>query len=416
LIVAQRAGLSDVVVVLTNKTYFYGQVKDSSGNPVSGAKVRGDQGQKRNNGGGIPWIWTETTSDAQGHYRLYVQPDTYDIQVRVPNLGVARPGKIQITDGQTKHLDLTLAAGITFRLKVVDSITNEPVGGIRLWSGQNPGVEGSSDASGNLLIPFMVPGSISLNFDGDGYARRWCDAAAIDWERHPDVRNGNFQWNLNDLEFNMTAGMPAGTLVVERTVKVRGKVVDPDGNPVVGATIGAVDTGTDRSITHDERYAVRSKGGGLFELIIPPSNDHDYNLIAHDGDHRQWRKWANGVLPPFRTTSGQEVNDIAISLTRPATVRGHVVDADGNPAANRAIRAVGIDLLEDIHYEPTTRTDKNGDFVLKYVRPGSQMILVAPFVYNDLLRSPPGTITTVNLAPGQTLDGVKLTAMPGDDE
>src|SRR5271170_1834924 len=105
-------------------------------------------------------------------------------------------------------------------------------------------------------------------------------------------------------------------------------------------------------------------------MLLPASGGHDYNLIVHDGGYGQWRKWANGVLPPIRTKPGQELNDITLTLTRPAVVRGKVVDADGNPVANREVRTVGGDLQENRYYDPTVKTDKNGNFALKYVRPG----------------------------------------------
>jgi protocatechuate 3,4-dioxygenase beta subunit len=412
---AQPAGLSGVNVILTNKTYFEGQVKDAGGKPVAGARIRGDQGVKQADRMTIPWVWTETSTDPQGNYRLYVQADTYDIQVRMPGVGVARTGKLPIADGQARHLDINLTAGITLSAHVVDSITNQPVAGVRLWSGENPGVEGRSDSSGNLVIPSMVPGIINFNVDAKGYTRWWSDAAAKEFERQPQVQNGQFQWNFGNIDFEITDGTPAAKFVVEREVTLRGKVVDPDGLPVKGATIGAVDTGSDRSISGDERFAVISRADGVFEMKLPASGDHGYNLIVHDGLRRAWRKWANGVIPIFRTKPGQELDDITIALTRPAVVRGSVVDADGKPVAGRVVRAIGSDLLEDINYEPSTRTDEKGNYEMKFVRPVSQMIQVAPFAA-ETSRAPEGTSKTVTLGEAQTLDGVNLTAMPGDED
>ena len=45
-------------------------------------------------------------------------------------------------------------------------------------------------------------------------------------------------------------------------------------------------------------------------MMLPASGDRDYNLVAHDGKYGQWRTWANGVLPPFRTTPGQVIDDV----------------------------------------------------------------------------------------------------------
>ena len=61
-----------------------------------------------------------------------------------------------------------------------------------------------------------------------------------------------------------------------------------------------------------------AKGG--FEVLLPASGDIAYNLVAHDGKFRQWRTWANGVLPPFRAKPGEELRDVELRLARPAAV------------------------------------------------------------------------------------------------
>ena len=38
--------------------------------------------------------------------------------------------------------------------------------------------------------------------------------------------------------------------------------------------------------------------------------------MAHDGDYQEWRRWANGVLPPIRAKPGQEIRDVKIALRR----------------------------------------------------------------------------------------------------
>jgi hypothetical protein len=200
-------------------------------------------------------------------------------------------------------------------------------------------------------------------------------------------------------------------IVVERQVTIRGKVVDPDGQPVMGATVAPALTGTGNSLTGDTRFSVTTNSGGVFEMTLPASGDHDYNLVAHDGDYQQWRNWANGVLPPMRTKPGQELEDVTLSLTRPAVVRGRVTDADGNPVVGREVRAAASDLLENRYYDPTAKTDKDGSFVLQFVRPGDQVIQVAPFWLKPS-EAPSGTSKTVTLTAGQTLENITLTAAP----
>jgi hypothetical protein len=154
---------------------------------------------------------------------------------------------------------------------------------------------------------------------------------------------------------------------------------------------------------------VQTKAGGLFEMTLPASGDHGYNLVVHDGDYQEWRKWANGILPPIRTKPGQVLNDITLTLTRPATVRGRVVDSDGGPVVNREVRAAAADLMENRYYDPTVRTDKNGDFILQFVRPGLQSIQAAPFWLRPT-EAPSGSSQTITLKEGEIVEGVRLVA------
>ena len=66
-------------------------------------------------------------------------------------------------------------------------------------------------------------------------------------------------------------------------------------------------------------------------------------------------------------------------LTRPARVRGRVVDGNGSPIADREVRASAADRLENRYYDPSVKTAADGTFELKFIRPGEQFIQIAPF-------------------------------------
>jgi len=93
---SQKSGSKNWTIVLTQDTYFEGRVLAPDGNPVSDALIRAARGPFSNEHGEIGQVWTETRSDAQGRYRLLVEPYEYDIQVRVPNVGVMRKTGIKI--------------------------------------------------------------------------------------------------------------------------------------------------------------------------------------------------------------------------------------------------------------------------------------------------------------------------------
>ncbi len=66
---------------------------------------------------------------------------------------------------------------MTFRAKVVDSLTGDPVPGVRLWHWQHPGVEGRSAKDGFAVVPDLMPGQFKFQVDAPGYARWWSDQA-----------------------------------------------------------------------------------------------------------------------------------------------------------------------------------------------------------------------------------------------
>jgi hypothetical protein len=81
-------------------------------------------------------------------------------------------------------------------------------------------------------------------------------------------------------------------------------------------------------------------------MALPASGEREYNLVAHDGKYGEWRRWANGVHHPFRTKQGQQLA-LVLMLTRPARVRGRVIDKNGKPVAGRDVRASASDKLEN---------------------------------------------------------------------
>ncbi|MDR3619077.1 MAG: carboxypeptidase regulatory-like domain-containing protein [Paludisphaera borealis] len=406
LFLTQPVGQAGWVVVLGNKTYFEGRVTGPDGKPVAGALLRANNGPKQAEGVRITEIWTEAKSGDDGRYRLYAQPDVYDIQVRIPGVGVARLPETPLGPDEARPLDIHLEPGVTFRAKLVDSLTGAPVPGVRLWDWQQPGVEGRSDKDGVVTIADMLPGRFNFQLDAPGFTRWWSEEAVSEWNRrHIDESRGGWQRNFDHLDFDLKTGIAPVAITLERGATVTGKVVDPDGKPVAGATVAPALTGTGNSLTGDTRFSVTTDKNGGFRVVLPASGDRDYNLIAHDGKYQEWRNWANGVLPPFRTKPGDAIDDVEIRLTRPATVRGRVTDAQGRPIEGRDVRASAADRLENRYYDPTVKTASDGTYELKFIRPGEQFIQVSPF-WLDARQAPEGTSRAETLAAGASKDGV----------
>ena len=197
------------------------------------------------------------------------------------------------------------------------------------------------------------------------------------------------------------------TIFTEKPVRITGKVFDPNGNTVTGATVSLARTGSGNSITGDTRYRFTTDENGTFEMIVPASNKAEYNLIAHDGKYNEWRNWGNGVAEPFHTEPGEELSGVELWLTEPATVRGSVVDKSGEPIIGRKVRAHAFDKLGNRYYDPTTETDTEGNFELKFIRPGKHYIQVYPF-WLTAEDATDGTSQEIEVEVGELVEFIEL--------
>ena len=391
----------DVVVVLSNKTYFEGLVRRPDGTPASAVLVRANQGPKDDNQAAvIDEIWTETRTGADGRYKLLLQPDSYVIEIRAPGVGAMRlprpgdkpdgtsivkgqspesPPRLYIMEREAKTLDIDLETGVDFRAEILDSVTGKPVPNVRLWHWQYPGVEGRSDVSGSAVIPTMQSGNFTFMIDAPGYLRGLSPeipARLAKMYRQSSRFAGGPLWLALDegVPFDLTPGMKPVTITLEPAVTITGRVVDPDGKPVKGATVASTRSGTGSSITGDTRYTKQTGADGTFAVVLPPSDKKKYNLLAHDGAYREWRHWANGAGPPLATKAGQKIEGVELRLNRPGKIRGRIVDAEGKPLAKVYVRSSDVEGMENNYFSPATRSDRDGRFELPYVRPGKHIV------------------------------------------
>jgi beta-lactamase regulating signal transducer with metallopeptidase domain/protocatechuate 3,4-dioxygenase beta subunit len=408
LLARQPPGVTDLVVAMDKRTYFEGTVRGPGGEPVPGASIYAVQGPKWGDGLVIPSAWTETRADPSGRYRLYVEPDAYELLVMAPAVGAARLARTAVAPGQVRPLDIRLGTGVDLRAVAVDSETGQPLPGVRLWSRHHKNVDGRTDANGEVTIAAMPPGRFDLEVEAAGYARWWSDnAASAAGRRRLDDPGRGWQRNFGPLDFDLKPGMAPVHLVMEKGVRVMGRVVDPNGRPVAGATVAPVLTDTSDSLTGDQRFDVETRADGTFALQLPASGPAQYNLLAHDGKYGEWRTWANGISPPIRTRPGQEISGLTLTLTKPATVHGQVVDGQGKPVAYHKVRAHAADGRESRHYDPTTASREDGSFELRCVRPGEQFIQAGPFWWR-VEQSPAHTTRKVGLAAGEMVEGIDL--------
>jgi beta-lactamase regulating signal transducer with metallopeptidase domain len=423
-IVQQPRGVQDLVVKLGNSTFIEGIVRGPDRRPVAGATVKGEQGEYRGDGFVIGGVTTKTTSDPKGYYRMHVFPDTYEMQVVVPRVGVARVSGVTVAPDQAKALDIELKKGVRFEASVVDAHSRQPVEKLVLFNWRENNVRGVSDAQGKIVIEGMLPGKYEfsvgqgepktmhgLTYYQHGELGRWWSPDAVNpWERKT-IEANRWQRNFDRLTFNLTVGMQPVAIEVEQGVVFAGHVYDPDGNPVEGATVAPARTGSGNSLTGDTRYSEKTAKDGSYRAVMPAGNEFTYNLVAHDGDYETWRHWANAVSEPLKTEPGQHVDKLDFKLTRGATVRGRVIVDGDRVVGNHKVHAHAADLRENRYYDPTVNVREDGTFELKFIRPGKQYIQVDPF-WLRAAENPQGTSVLVDLKPDEVREGIELHVAP----
>ncbi len=419
LYLSRVTGRKDWAIILRNQTYVEGVVVGPDKVPVPGATVRAKCGPFELDGGVVDEIPFETTSAADGTFRLHLFPNIYDIEASATMRGVARHAKLKVAANQATNQPIELQAGIRFEALVVDSESGKPVEGFRLFRWSPPFLSAQSGPDGKLVLNELFPGTMEFNcgggekmdaggvvYFGHGNFGRWWSPDA----KHPhqkffiDQTREGWQRNFDDLTFELAMGMDPVKIVVEQGVTVSGRVTDPDGKPVAKATIAPARTGSGNSLTGDTRYSVRTDENGLYRVVLPASNKSRYNLVAHDGDYNEWRKWANGVSEPFQTKPGQVIQNLDLKLTVPGVVRGRFTIA-GKPAAGKSIRTHDFAKHENRYYDPTVKTAADGTFELKFVRPGKHYLQAEQF----WLDAADGKISRIiEVKPGEVLEGMDL--------
>ncbi len=417
------------VITLGQKTYFEGTILGVDGKPVANAQLRATFGPVEGDGVLISEVPTQGKSREDGTYRLYVASGVYDLQVSAGDRGVFRQTSVAIQQNEAKQIPIRLQPGVRFEANVVDSVTGQPVEGFVLWRFQPPPLIGRSDAQGKIVIDGLVPGKFEFNcgggeqiahesgqkfFQHGPFGRWWSEDATNEWQRYKidDTRNG-WQRNFDDLEFDLRVGMEAVRIVVEAGVTVTGRVTDPKGNSVAGATVAPARTGSGNSLTGDTRYSVATDKDGKYHVILPASNQTEYNLVAHDGKYGEWRNWANGIAEPMKTKPGQTIENFNLQLTEPATVKGRML-LGGRGVGGRDVRAHAFDKRENRYYDPTTQTREDGTFELKFIRPGKHYVQVEPF-WLTAEDAPQGS-KLVELKAGEVLEGIELHAAPEEKD
>lgn len=402
-----------------------GVVRDKdTGKPLAGVTLRGS----RSLGGSSLIQHVETTSDARGKYRLTGLPkrDERAVLAIPPEDQPYLLSKLKVKenpDSQTMTLDFQLKRGIWIEGRVTDKVTGQPVNAAVFYFGfwdnpnckQAPGLNGAFRgwiasyyiAADGVFRRVGLPGHglIAVRVMGDNGYRMGMGAEGIEtgWSsgRKELLRTAPYfcvAANFNAIvEINPAEGQDPcrQDVVLDPGRALRGKVLDPDGQPLAGA------------IVNGGRMEFRTWAHSPLPTATFTVNAYDPSKPRRLTFIHNRRRLA-GSLP----VAGDDPGELTVRLQPWGVITGRVVDAEGRARE-------GVTLISDRggrppreSEAPTTgvlppgrfRTDDDGRFRIQGLVPGLQYHLGA-MEWNAKLGGQTFTgyvVRDLSLEPGQT--------------
>ncbi len=343
-----------------------GWVVDEQDAPVAGAEVRIKEAAatssrrrmilEHGDSQGRP----DAVADPEGRFAIDdLAPGRYDLEAAASGFAAATVPGIEVPEG-SGELDLgtlVLIPGAAIEGTVVDD-RGLPIAGaavravpqsrmpsafVRRMSATGKSPDAVSDVDGRFRLPDQVPGArVDLSVEKEGFV-----AVSLSGVEAP---------NAEPLE-----------IVLRPTSSVLGRVIDSDGQPIVGA---AVDVRPERgrgsgmgSPSWNQQFT--SGDDGTFEITgVEPGRA---TVAASAAGYRRQE------LAGLEVPADEPLRDVEIVLTPGAIVRGTVTEADGSPVVGVFVAVTDLDST-GLGGDGTV-TDADGKFLISGTAEGRRKVL-----------------------------------------
>lgn len=176
-------------------------------------------------------------------------------------------------------------------------------------------------------------------------------------------------------EFDFSDELPELLVELEPGVRVRGSVLDQDGNPIANALVlSENDVPIDGLLFEHSEYAfwlpiqARSQPDGRFELAHLTPGVHTLRANAA-GFALTWEDDVQAPLAPH--------DELVITLGQGGAIAGRVTRDDGGPGDGVEVVAVAMDLVQRLRQSFTlTRTDAEGRYRFEHLPPMTILVVV----------------------------------------
>ena len=305
----------------------------------------------------------------------------------------------EVAAGEERNVDLTLPEGQTVVGKVVGA-ADEPIVGAEIW------IEGTRF----MCSRWHLSGRAAT--DGSFHARglgpdAWIGARARGYR-------SSLVFQVGELPTRADGAREVSLALESGGAEIEGRVVDPHGAPVAGASVkvgyrggGSVDLPNGLRGEHRGAVSAETDSDGRFLIVgnVPPGWEPVFVCA------RGWPVWSASV----DAGEGQRAR-VDVVLNDPVSVEGRVLDRAGRP-----VEGARVDISNehpgvapfDGFPTPHHKADRDGHFLLNWLAPGAQELRASASQHPELGRAnvqvlcPPGVRTSTELVldPGLTITG-----------
>lgn len=379
-----------------------GQVVDFQGKPVPGvliqAVLRSGNRQRQYSRTGTAERGTSAGPDGRFRLDKLLAGETWEIRALRPGFAAARLTLLSLRS--RSDLRLVLEKGRNGFGRVVDR-SEQPVREAEVLLLSSTGRESlrserrvrgdegidswttASDASGRFEAQALPPGPVDLLVRKAGYAPVLIRAVP--------VPRGEGPFDL-------------GTVILEASVEIRGRVTDREGKPVAGAEIHA---------TRDIRRVRAEAENGALERKPEAVAGADGRFAIPDlrrGDRLDLFVRAQGFLPgDVEGVSAPTATPASLVLDRAARLGGRVVDAEGKPIVGASLELSTERPGEERglvrstgRSDTSTTSEEDGRFAFEGVRPGRARLRASAPGFQDAL------LEELEVPAGKPVENVKV--------